>query len=75
MNTTINLKALALIRKAKGISQQEIGEAIGKDESTYGRIESGKIALKAKDIPIIAKVLGVSVMDIAGAIFFDHDVA
>jgi transcriptional regulator with XRE-family HTH domain len=75
MERTINLKALALIRKKKGISQEKVGQAIGKDESTYGRIEAGKIEIKAKDIPIIANVLDVPVMDIAEAIFFDNDAA
>lgn len=71
----INLKALALIRKAKGITQLELGRAIGKDESTYSRIESGKVPLKVRDLPIIAKVLGIPVLKIAEAIFFDNEVA
>lgn len=71
----INLKALALIRKAKGVTQLELGKAIGRDESTYSRIESGKVPLKAKDLPAIAKALGIPVMEIAEVIFFDDRVA
>jgi transcriptional regulator with XRE-family HTH domain len=70
MEQAINLKAIASIRKSKKISQEEVGKAIGKDESTYGRIESGKVPLKAHDIPKIAEVLGVSVLELAVVIFF-----
>jgi transcriptional regulator with XRE-family HTH domain len=71
----MNLKALVAIRKSKGLTQLELGEALGKDESTYSRIESGKVALKAKDLPIIAKVLGIPVINLAQAIFFEEEVA
>jgi transcriptional regulator with XRE-family HTH domain len=71
----VNLKVLALIRKAKGISQAEIGEALGKDESNYCRMENGKYEMRVKELPIIAKALGVPVMDLVQAIFFDNDAA
>lgn len=71
----INLKPLKLIRTAKKIPQKTMGEAIGVDESTYSRIENGIIPLKAKDIPAIARVLGLPVMDIVEAIFFENHVA
>lgn len=71
----INLKPLKLIREAKKIPQKLLADAIGVDATTYSRIENGIIPLKAKDIPIIAKVLGIPTMDIAEAIFFQNDVA
>jgi transcriptional regulator with XRE-family HTH domain len=71
----MNLKALVEIRKQKGVTQVQVGEALGKDESTYGRIESGRIDLKAKDIPMIAKAIDIPVREVVKALFFENDTA
>lgn len=51
-------------RKAKGLTQQQLAEAIGRDQATVARYEAGKTDI-GKDIALpIASALGMSVLDV-----------
>ncbi len=48
-------------RKAKGLTQKEMGEIMGITEATYGRYESGDANLSLETIENVSKALGVPV--------------
>lgn len=47
-------------RRARGLSQQQCADAIGRDKSIWSKIESGKINLQTALIPAVEDVLGAS---------------
>ncbi|MDR1222441.1 MAG: helix-turn-helix domain-containing protein [Tannerella sp.] len=57
-------KNINLIRKEKGLTQQVIADALNSDNSVVSNIENGKRELKVSELEIIAKALGVSVIDL-----------
>lgn len=65
---------LVLIRNRRielNLSQQELASALGfKDASTYLKYERGEYAFKAKQLPVLAKILQCKVTD-----FFAQNVA
>lgn len=67
----MNLKALRDLRKERGISQKEMGAALGFAQSVYHRIETGEISLKAKHIPIIAMKLGMTPAELSEVLFYE----
>lgn len=52
------------IRANQGISKREVAKAIGINEASYGRIESGKIALSYDYLYKIASFYGMRVIDL-----------
>ncbi|RYC70674.1 helix-turn-helix domain-containing protein [Spirosoma sordidisoli] len=48
-------------RKAQGLTQKQVGELLGIDESTYNRYESGTANLSLDTIEKIVKALNKSV--------------
>lgn len=46
-------------RKAKGLTQKELGEKLGISESTFNRYENGTANLSLETIEKVAHVLGV----------------
>lgn len=54
------LDELRAIRKEKGISLRQMGEAIGKTGAHVGMLESGKTALRLEDFLAMCRVLEVS---------------
>jgi len=52
------------IRKSKGLTQEELAEAVGKSTSWIGRIETGRETPNLKLLHKIAKVLAVRVKDL-----------
>lgn len=72
----VNLQALAELRAEKKITLLEMAKALGyKAESTYLRIESGESELRAWQIPLIAKRLGLPVEELCKRLFFGQHVA
>jgi len=51
---------LKSIRKEKGLSQENLARAIGKNETTIGRFESGKLIPDAEQITLICNELGIN---------------
>lgn len=58
------VKNIIQIRNSKGLTKREVAERIGINEASYGRIESGQIALSYSHLASIASCLGVEVIDI-----------
>lgn len=51
-------------RKAKGLTQQQLADAIGRDQATVARYEAGKTDI-GKDIALpLSKALDMSVLDV-----------
>lgn len=69
----MNLKALARLRKQKKISQAQMAEALTIEQCTYNRIENGIYELKAKDLPTIAKRLGVTIQELIVLLYCTHE--
>ena len=51
-------------RKRQGLTQQQMAEAIGKDQATVARYEAGKTDIGKDVAPAIATALGMSVLDV-----------
>jgi transcriptional regulator with XRE-family HTH domain len=51
------VKNITAIRKAKGINQEVIADALKLDTAVVSNIENGKRELKVRELEIIAKVL------------------
>lgn len=58
------------LRKTKGITKTHIAKELGHSDPWYGDISTGKIRVKADDLPKFAEILGVDVQ-----YFFDHKVS
>lgn len=61
MNIIENIKE---IRLKKSINQQVIADALNVDVAVISNIEKGKRELKVRELEIISKVLGMSVIDL-----------
>lgn len=55
-------KRISLVRKAKGLTIEEVSEKIGK--STYDRVETGKIELKFSELLAVCTVLDIKIWDL-----------
>jgi transcriptional regulator with XRE-family HTH domain len=53
-------KRIRSARKSKGLSQENLGNAIGKNASTIGRYENGDILPDAEQISLICDELGIN---------------
>lgn len=51
-------------RKRKGLTQAEVGQAIGRDQSTVSKWETGEGVPDRGIAPQYARLLGVDVMDV-----------
>lgn len=71
----MNLKALEHIRRQRKMSLEYVAQKLGVDKSTYFRIEKGSINLKASMIPDLAKIYGVSAIELSQALFSGEMVA
>lgn len=58
------MNRLREIRKQKGLTQYELGKAIGKYASFITKVERGKFWPWMSDREALAKVLGVQISDI-----------
>ena len=57
-------KNIREIRLQKGINQQALADALNLDVAVISNIEKGKRDLRVKELEIISKVLGLSVVDL-----------
>ena len=60
MDYNVFLKKSKNLRKMKGISMREMGEALGVTRGQIGNLENGSSALKVEDYFKICKVLEIS---------------
>jgi len=60
------LENIKSIRKAKGLTQQEMSEGIGMAKNNYGKVENGQIELTVSRLYQIADLLGVSIVTLLG---------
>lgn len=58
------IKNIIQIRNSKGFTKREIAASLKINEASYGRIESGKIALSYSHLASIASVFNLSVIDL-----------
>lgn len=58
------IKNIIQIRNNQGLTKRQVAAAININEASYGRIESGEIALSYDKLANIASALGLSVIDI-----------
>ena len=58
------IKNIIQIRNLQGITKRSMAEALDINEASYGRIESGKIALAYSMLAKIASVFNLSVVDV-----------
>lgn len=58
------LKNIIQIRNSKGLTKREVATLLKMNEASYGRIESGKIALSYNHLALIASALDISVIDL-----------
>ena len=58
------IRKIIQIREEHGITKRELAERLEMNEASYGRIESGKIALSFKHLAQIASAFGMEVIDI-----------
>lgn len=57
----ISGKELKALREKKGLTQEEVGKAIGLSKQTVGKYETGRLQeLSSKKIEIMADMYGVS---------------
>ena len=56
---------IKMFRAAKGITQKELGEAIGRTESSIAKYEQGKVEIPISILEQLASALSVDVLDIA----------
>ncbi|MBX9782330.1 MAG: helix-turn-helix domain-containing protein [Chitinophagaceae bacterium] len=68
------LEKLRKIRNQKGLSQKELGELIGLDQSAYCKIENGSNYLSVPTLLHICKVLHVSVNEILNQNSLDSNI-
>ena len=52
------------IRNIKGFTKRQVAKSIGINEASYGRIESGDIALSYNHLALIASCFNMTVIDI-----------
>lgn len=57
---TLNLNRLKAERVAKGLTQQQLAEKLGKNRLWYAKRENGSVSLGANELLEIASVLGIS---------------
>ncbi len=55
---------LLFLRKKAGLSQKELGEALGLSEGTMSKVERGVHGPKFDNLDVIAEVLGVEVWEL-----------
>lgn len=60
------IKNIIQIRNTQGFTKRSMAEALNINEASYGRIESGKIALSYSQLAKIASIFQMSVIDIIG---------
>lgn len=58
------IKNIIQIRNLQGITKRSMAEALDINETSYGRIESGKIALAYSMLAKTASVFNLSVVDV-----------
>lgn len=66
-------RRLAAMRTANGIRQEEVAEAMGFMRPLVSKIEAGRRALDATEIPAYAQAIGVTSKDVFDAILEVHE--
>ena len=66
-------RRLATMRIANGIRQEEVAEAMGFMRPLVSKIEAGRRALDATEIPAYAHAIGVTSRDVFDAILEIHE--
>lgn len=51
-------------RVAKGLTQAQLGESIGRDQGTVSRYESGAMQVDRDVAPLLAEQLGMPLLDV-----------
>ena len=59
-------KRIAQARKAKGITQVQLAEMLDISQQTVAHYEGGRLRLPASMVPIIAKAVDITVMELMG---------
>lgn len=58
---------IAELRQAQGLTQAQLGDALGISQSTINTYEVGRRRIQVSALPRVAEALGVSVEDLIGA--------
>ncbi|MEG1728278.1 MAG: helix-turn-helix transcriptional regulator [Bacteroidaceae bacterium] len=58
------IKKIIQIRNSQGLTKRSVASSMGINEGSYGRIESGKIALSFSDLAKIASIFKLSIVDV-----------
>ncbi len=64
MREEIVIRNIIQIRNSQGLTKRSMAETLNINEASYGRIESGKIALSYSQLAKIASIFQMSVIDI-----------
>lgn len=69
------IKKIMQIRNLKGFTKRDVAQKVHLSDATYGRIESGKIALSYNLLAEIANIFEMSVIDVLAypAKFVEYD--
>lgn len=55
------MKAIRKMRRARGLTQAKLAEALDVDTSTVTKWETGEAKPRADKLPLLAKILGCSI--------------
>lgn len=58
------IKKIVKIRSSKGLTKRFMAESLHINESSYGRIESGKVALSYRQLAMIASCFKMTVIEL-----------
>src|SRR5690606_13820715 len=58
---------IAALRKAQGLTQVQLAEALGVAQQTMAHYEAGRLRLLAGALPTLAEHLGVTIEELVGA--------
>jgi len=58
---------ITYLRKTQGLTQAQLGDALGVSQSTINTYEVGRRRIQVSALPRVAEALGVSVEDLIGA--------
>lgn len=59
-------KRVQAIRRAKGLTQADVGAALGLSEGGWRNYETGRAVLKINQLPVLANLLDCSIADLLG---------
>ncbi len=63
--------AFAVLREQKGLTQGDIAEALGCEQSLISKVESGQRSIKLREMPFFAAALGLTSQELQEALLAD----